>query len=66
MEGHLTRREPALEHWALRNILALRERLQPRRRAPTDVDLGRLEPGGKIVVRWRGAPIVIINGPAAT
>lgn len=30
-----------------------------------DVDLGGLEAGGKIVARWRGAPIVIIHRPAA-
>lgn len=32
--------------------------------APTDVDLSGIEPGGKVVVRWRGAPVVIINRPA--
>ncbi|PWB84277.1 MAG: ubiquinol-cytochrome c reductase iron-sulfur subunit [Methylocystaceae bacterium] len=33
--------------------------------APVDVDLGGLEPGGKIVVRWRGLPVVVIARPAA-
>lgn len=33
--------------------------------APIDIDLGGLEPGGKVVVRWRGLPVVIFSRPDA-
>lgn len=33
--------------------------------APVDIDLSGLEPGGKIVMRWRGLPIFVVSRPAA-
>jgi len=33
--------------------------------APVDVDISKLEAGQQIVVLWRGAPILVVNRPAA-
>jgi ubiquinol-cytochrome c reductase iron-sulfur subunit len=32
---------------------------------PIDVDLSGLEPGGMVIVRWRGMPVAIINRPTS-
>ena len=34
------------------------------RAGPTDIDIGKIEPGGLVKGRWRGKPIWIMNRPA--
>ncbi|MGH7152363.1 MAG: ubiquinol-cytochrome c reductase iron-sulfur subunit [Acetobacteraceae bacterium] len=29
--------------------------------APMDIDISKIEPGQQVIVRWRGAPILIVN-----